>query len=151
MQGIKYKPPAHMPAAVLVANQQLQALAVPAAAVRIASRLWRIWLIRKRRRRRPHKATAASQGTTHALLYNTVAFWHTAPYIWLITERLRQRSHKATAASQGAIYALCTVLLHCGTLHLTHGSLESVEWRRPCKVTAASQGATHALFDSIVA
>lgn len=58
--GVQYTIP-HVPAAVGVASQQLQALAVPAAVVQIAARLWRLRLIRKRRKRKPTKSTAASQ------------------------------------------------------------------------------------------
>jgi len=61
MQGIKYSLP-QVPSSVAAASHQLQALAVPAAVVQIAAKLWRLRLIRQRRRRKPAKSTAASQG-----------------------------------------------------------------------------------------
>ncbi len=61
LQGIKYSLP-QVPAGVAAASHQLQALAVPAAVVQIATKLWRLRLIRQRRRRKPAKSTAASQG-----------------------------------------------------------------------------------------
>lgn len=72
LQGVQYTIP-HVPAAVGVASQQLQALAVPAAVVQIAARLWRLRLIRKRRKRKPTKSTAASQG----MLCQALALWLT--------------------------------------------------------------------------
>lgn len=61
MQGVKDKVPA-VPAGIDVAGQQLRALALPAAVVHIASHLWRLRLIRRKRRRKPAKVAAASQG-----------------------------------------------------------------------------------------
>ena len=61
VQDVKDKIPA-VPAGIAVAGQQLQALALPAAVVHIASHLWRLRLIRKKRRRKPAKVAAASQG-----------------------------------------------------------------------------------------
>lgn len=51
-----------VPTGLAVAGQQLRALALPAAVVQIASHLWRLRLIRKKRRRKPTKVAAASQG-----------------------------------------------------------------------------------------
>jgi len=61
LQGIKYSLP-QVPTGVAAASHQLQALAVPAAVVQIAAKLWRLRLIRQRRKRKPAKSTAASQG-----------------------------------------------------------------------------------------
>lgn len=61
VQGMRDKVPA-APAGIAVAGQQLRALALPAAVLHIASHLWRLRLIRKKRRRKPAKAAAASQG-----------------------------------------------------------------------------------------
>ncbi|DBA92828.1 TPA: hypothetical protein ACH3X1_003011 [Trebouxia sp. C0004] len=58
--GIKYSLP-QLPTGLAAASHQLQALAVPAAVVQIAAKLWRLRLIRQRRRQKPAKSTAASQ------------------------------------------------------------------------------------------
>ena len=61
VQGMRDKVPA-VPAGIAVAGQQLRALALPAAVVHIASHLWRLRLIRQKRRQKPAKVAAASQG-----------------------------------------------------------------------------------------
>ena len=61
VQGMEDKVPA-VPAGIAVAGQQLRALALPAAVVHIARHLWKLRLIRKKRRRKPVRVAAASQG-----------------------------------------------------------------------------------------
>ncbi len=61
LQGMRDALPA-LPAGIAVAGEQLRALALPAAVVHIAGHLWRLRLIRRKRRRKPARAAAASQG-----------------------------------------------------------------------------------------
>lgn len=56
-----------LPAGIAVAGEQLRALALPAAVIHIAGHLWRLRLIRKKRRRKPARAAAASQGKLSCL------------------------------------------------------------------------------------
>ena len=65
LQGMRDKLPA-LPGGIAVAGEQLRAVALPAAVIHIAGHLWRLRLIRKKRRRKPARAAAASQGKLSA-------------------------------------------------------------------------------------